>query len=102
VGWSAPKIQWAVSDRPEPTRPPISAWDPLAGVYKAANGRFVRLHTNFAHHRQAVLDVLRCEATREAVQAALLGWDAEEFETAAYAAGGWSPRCARRPNGRAA
>jgi crotonobetainyl-CoA:carnitine CoA-transferase CaiB-like acyl-CoA transferase len=67
---------------------PPAAWDPLAGIYKAANGRFVRLHTNFAHHRQAVLDVLRCEATREAVQAALLGWDAEEFETAAYAAGG--------------
>lgn len=67
---------------------PPPAWDPLAGVYKAAAGRFVRLHTNFPHHRQAVLDVLQCDATREAVQAALVTWDAELFETAAYAAGG--------------
>ncbi len=67
---------------------PPPSWDALAGVYRAAAGRYVRLHTNFAHHRQAVLDVLGCDATREAVQAALLGWDAEEFETAAYAAGG--------------
>ena len=67
---------------------PPPAWDAIAGVYKAANGRYVRLHTNFPHHRQAVLDVLKCEPTPEAVQAALLGWDAEAFETAAYAAGG--------------
>ena len=67
---------------------PPPSWDPLAGVYKASAGRFVRLHTNFAHHRQAVLDTLQCDGTREAVQAALLNWDAEAFETAAYAKGG--------------
>ena len=67
---------------------PPPSWDPLAGVYRVANGRHVRLHTNFAHHRQAVLDVLRCDPTREAVAAALTGWQAEAFETAAYAAGG--------------
>ncbi len=67
---------------------PPSAWDAIAGVYKAASGRYVRLHTNFAQHRQAVLDVLKCAPTREAVQAALLGWDAAAFETAAHAAGG--------------
>jgi hypothetical protein len=31
---------------------------------------------------------LNCKADREAVQAALMQWDAEAFETAAYAAGG--------------
>lgn len=67
---------------------PPKAWDELAGVYDAKSGRYVRLHTNFPHHRQAVLDVLKCEPTREAVQAALANWDAEAFETAVYAAGG--------------
>jgi hypothetical protein len=48
----------------------------------------VRLHTNFPHHRDAVCDVLNCKPERDDVQAALLQWDGEAFETAAYAAGG--------------
>jgi crotonobetainyl-CoA:carnitine CoA-transferase CaiB-like acyl-CoA transferase len=67
---------------------PPPGWDPLAGVYRTAGGGYVRLHTNFAHHRRAVLDVLGCAATREAIQLALHGWQAEAFETAAFAAGG--------------
>jgi crotonobetainyl-CoA:carnitine CoA-transferase CaiB-like acyl-CoA transferase len=69
-------------------QPPPPAWDVIAGVYKTGDGRFVRLHTNFPHHRAAVCDVLSCKPEREAVQAALLQWDGEAFETAAYAAGG--------------
>ena len=86
---------------------PPRIWDELAGVYNAAGERYVRLHTNFPHHRQAVLDVLKCEPTREAVQAALVNWEAEAFETAAYAAGGVvaamrSPKeWAAHPQGRA-
>src|SRR4029079_11529545 len=57
-------------------------------VYKTGDGRFVRLHTNFPHHRAAVCNVLDCKAEREAVQAKLMQWDAEKLETAAYAAGG--------------
>jgi crotonobetainyl-CoA:carnitine CoA-transferase CaiB-like acyl-CoA transferase len=68
--------------------PPPPAWDAIAGVYKTGDRRFVRLHTNFAHHRDAVCNVLSCAAEREAVQAALLHWQGEAFETAAYAAGG--------------
>ncbi|MCG6203252.1 CoA transferase [Rhodopseudomonas sp. HC1] len=68
--------------------PPPPMWDPIAGVYQVKGGRYVRLHTNFPHHRDAVCKVLSCAATREAVQAALLTWDGEAFETAAYAAGG--------------
>jgi crotonobetainyl-CoA:carnitine CoA-transferase CaiB-like acyl-CoA transferase len=68
--------------------PPPPMWDPIAGVYQVQGGRYVRLHTNFPHHRDAVCKVLACEPTREAVQAALLQWDGEAFETAAYAAGG--------------
>src|SRR5512144_392124 len=69
-------------------QPPPPAWDIIAGVYKTGDGRWVRLHTNFPHHRAAVCQVLSCKPEREAVQAALLQWDGDAFETAAYAAGG--------------
>jgi len=69
-------------------KPPPPAWDAIAGVYKTGDRRFVRLHTNFPHHRAAVCKVLDCKAERDDVQAALLRWEAEAFETAAYAAGG--------------
>ena len=69
-------------------KPPPPTWDAFAGVYKTRDGRFVRLHTNFRHHRDAVCKVLGCEPEREKVQAALMQWDAEAFETAAYAEGG--------------
>jgi crotonobetainyl-CoA:carnitine CoA-transferase CaiB-like acyl-CoA transferase len=64
------------------------AWDAIAGIYKTRDARFVRLHTNFPHHRDAVCKVLNCKAERDDVQAALMQWDAEAFESAAYAAGG--------------
>jgi crotonobetainyl-CoA:carnitine CoA-transferase CaiB-like acyl-CoA transferase len=68
--------------------PPPPAWDAIAGVYKTGDGKFVRLHTNFPHHRDAVCRVLSCKPERDAVQAGLMGWNGEAFETAAYAAGG--------------
>ena len=69
-------------------KPPPPAWDKIAGVYRVKDNRFVRLHTNFPHHRDAVCKVLNCNAERDDVQAALSQWDGEAFETAAYAAGG--------------
>jgi crotonobetainyl-CoA:carnitine CoA-transferase CaiB-like acyl-CoA transferase len=69
-------------------KPPGPAWDAIAGVYKTRDRRFVRLHTNFRHHRDAVCKVLDCKPERDDVQAALMQWDGEAFETAAYAAGG--------------
>ncbi len=69
-------------------KPPGPTWDAIAGIYKTRDRRFVRLHTNFRHHRDAVCKVLNCRPERDEVQAALLQWDAEAFETAAYAAGG--------------
>lgn len=69
-------------------KPPPPAWDVIAGVYKTRDQRFVRLHTNFRHHRDAVCKVLDCKPERDEVQAALMQWDGEAFETAAYAAGG--------------
>jgi crotonobetainyl-CoA:carnitine CoA-transferase CaiB-like acyl-CoA transferase len=69
-------------------KPPPPAWDAIAGVYSTGDGRFVRCHTNFPHHREAVCRVLGCAAERDEVQAALKQWKGEDFETAAYAAGG--------------
>lgn len=69
-------------------KPPPPAWDAIAGLYRTGDGRFVRLHTNFPHHRDAVCRVLNCKAERDEVQAALLQWNAEAFESAAYAGGG--------------
>ncbi|MBR0701616.1 CoA transferase [Bradyrhizobium diazoefficiens] len=69
-------------------KPPPPAWDAIAGVYRTGDGRFVRCHTNFPHHRDAVCKVLACEPERDKAQAALMHWKGEDFETAAYAAGG--------------
>jgi crotonobetainyl-CoA:carnitine CoA-transferase CaiB-like acyl-CoA transferase len=69
-------------------KPPPPAWDAIAGVYRTGDNRFVRCHTNFPHHRDAVCKVLACEPERDKVQAALMQWKGEDFEAAAYAAGG--------------
>src|SRR5882724_13083809 len=68
-------------------KPPPPAWDAIAGIYRTRDQRFVRLHTNFRHHRDAVCQLLNCKPERDEVQAALMRWDGEAFETAAYASG---------------
>ena len=60
-------------------KPPPPTWDPTAGIYTTKDKRFVRLHTNFKHHRAAVCNVLGCEQEREKIQAALNQWDGEAF-----------------------
>ncbi|MCK8784472.1 CoA transferase [Roseomonas sp. NAR14] len=62
-------------------------WDPIAGPYRCGDGRWVRLHTNFPHHRDGVLRLLGCANTREAVAAALSRRKALDFEADAAAAG---------------
>src|SRR5439155_24669050 len=42
-------------------KPPPPAWDAIAGVYRTGDGRFVRCHTNFRHHRDAVCNALGFE-----------------------------------------
>jgi crotonobetainyl-CoA:carnitine CoA-transferase CaiB-like acyl-CoA transferase len=63
-------------------------WDAIAGLYRCGDGRWIRLHTNHEHHRDAVLRVLGCANDRAAVTAALAAWQAEAAETAIFAAGG--------------
>ncbi len=63
---------------------PTAYGDPLFGIYRAGDGRYVRLHMNFPHHRDNVIKFLGCAPTREAIVEALGNWPAVEFETAAY------------------
>ncbi|HKF70411.1 MAG TPA: CoA transferase [Stellaceae bacterium] len=67
--------------------PPPDLWDKIAGTYRCGDGRWVRLHTNFPHHRDGVLALLKCEHDRASVTRALQGWRAEALETAAADAG---------------
>ncbi|MDB5369708.1 MAG: acyl-CoA transferase/carnitine dehydratase [Roseomonas sp.] len=65
-------------------------WDAIAGLYPTGGGGWVRLHTNFTHHRDGVLRLLGLPAggaERATVARALLDWRAGAFEDAAAAAG---------------
>ncbi|HET6183064.1 MAG TPA: CoA transferase [Acetobacteraceae bacterium] len=68
-------------------KPPPDLWDRIAGTYPCGDGRYVRLHTNFPHHRDGVLRLLGCAHEREAVRAVLARWNAFDFEQAAAEAG---------------
>ena len=64
-----------------------AAWDSIAGDYRSADG-WIKLHTNAPHHRAAVLAVLGCAGTREAVAAATSRLPAERLEDTVLRAGG--------------
>lgn len=74
AGWSVPAL-----------------WDPIAGNYLARDG-WIRLHTNYEHHREAVRRVLGVggaqAADRESVRAAVRALSAADLETAVVEAGG--------------
>jgi crotonobetainyl-CoA:carnitine CoA-transferase CaiB-like acyl-CoA transferase len=55
--------------------PPPALRDPVTGFYETRDGRWIQLHTNFAHHLHGVLNVLGCDNGRAAVAAAIRGWD---------------------------
>ncbi|MCR9256578.1 MAG: CoA transferase [Alphaproteobacteria bacterium] len=61
--------------------PPHDLFDKIAGLYACRDG-YVRIHTNFPHHRDGLLDLIGADYDRAAVQAKLDHWDAEAFETA--------------------
>lgn len=64
-------------------------WDKFSGLYRCADG-WVRIHANFAHHREGALRLLGLEpatAQRADAERALAGWNAQAFETAAAKAG---------------
>lgn len=66
-------------------------WDKISGLYRCGDGNWVRIHANFAHHRDGALALLGCptgEGTpRAAVEQALQNWRSFDFEQAAADAG---------------
>lgn len=70
-------------------------WDKLSGLYtcggETGSPGHVRIHANFAHHRDGALRVLGLPpgpaTERKDVEAALRSWSAEAFEQAAADAG---------------
>ncbi len=72
----------------------LPIWDKLSGLYACGARRdpgWVRIHANFAHHRDGALKLLGlppgAQTEREAVTEALADWRAEDFEAAAADAG---------------
>ncbi len=72
----------------------LSIWDKLSGLYPCggeapggAQPGHVRIHANFAHHRDGALALLGLptgpQTEREQVRQALRNWPAEAFETSA-------------------
>ncbi|MBO1112857.1 CoA transferase [Bordetella petrii] len=65
--------------------------DKITGAYRCGDGGWVRIHANFAHHRDGALALLGCPggaaATREQVEQALSQWRALDFEQEAAEAG---------------
>lgn len=72
-------------------REPV-VWDELSGLYPCAGGGWLRIHANFAHHRDRALEVIGCPAgpatTRGAVTAALANRPAVSVEQAVAEHGG--------------
>lgn len=64
-------------------------WDPFSGLYQCTDG-WVRVHANFAHHREGALRLMGLKpatATRSSAELAMLTRSAWEFEEAAAQAG---------------
>jgi crotonobetainyl-CoA:carnitine CoA-transferase CaiB-like acyl-CoA transferase len=63
-------------------------WDPFSLFYAAQDGRWVRFHCNYPHHRAAALGVLGVGEDVVAAKRAAAAWDGPELEDAIHAAGG--------------
>ena len=64
-------------------------WDKFSGLYRCQDG-WVRIHTNFLHHREGALRLMGLDpatATREQAEACMTDWRALAFEDAASHAG---------------
>lgn len=64
-------------------------WDKFSGLYRCADG-WVRVHANFAHHREGALKLMGLNAAtaeRADAERAMLAWRAQDFESACAEAG---------------
>ncbi|HEY2022995.1 CoA transferase [Paraburkholderia sp.] len=67
--------------------PPPVLRDAVTGFYETGDGRWIQLHTNFAHHLQGVLTVLDCNSDRAAVAAAIRRWEGATLDSTLADAG---------------
>ncbi|KAF8584687.1 CoA-transferase family III [Ramaria rubella] len=60
---------------------PGGIWDDIAGTYPTKDS-FVRIHTNFPHHREGILSILGLSSgvSRETVAQAIAKWNSRQFE----------------------
>jgi crotonobetainyl-CoA:carnitine CoA-transferase CaiB-like acyl-CoA transferase len=61
--------------------------DRLSRTFQCGDGRWVRIHANFPHHRDGVLRILGCGHDTAAVARKLMEWEAFRFEETACSAG---------------
>jgi hypothetical protein len=79
-------LWFGLSVRPQGwSLPPL--WDPPSADYEAKD-RWIRLHMNAPHHRDAALAVLGVAAEKEAVAREVSHWAADDLETAVVSGGG--------------
>lgn len=78
---------WFSSSHRPINRVPAALWDEFAGDYPAADG-WIRLHTNAAHHRLAMENVLSASSSKKQLAARVATWRKEELEEAIVLAGG--------------
>ena len=69
-------------------RAPKAIWDPYSLFYPVKDGRWVRFHCNYPHHRAAALRVLGVGEDVDAAKRAATPWNGIELEDAIHAAGG--------------
>jgi crotonobetainyl-CoA:carnitine CoA-transferase CaiB-like acyl-CoA transferase len=69
-------------------KPPAAIWDPFSLFYAVQDGRWVRFHCNYPHHRAAALGVLGAGEERAAAERAAASWDGLALENAIHGAGG--------------
>jgi len=68
-------------------REPDREFAPLMRFYPTKKNRWLFLHTNFPNLRDAALRILGVPDDRDAVAAAIAGWDGEALETALHEGG---------------
>ncbi|WP_233864196.1 CoA transferase [Paraburkholderia adhaesiva] len=66
---------------------PIELRHPVTGHFATRDGRWIQLHANFPHHLDGILRVLGCSGEREAVAAAIRGWDGAALDETLAQAG---------------
>jgi CoA-transferase family III len=66
--------------------PEADSFAPLSRFFRTADG-WLRLHANYAWHRERALRVLACQDRPEAVQEAVASWSGAELEEALTMAG---------------